>query len=278
MRYKLGTNIPTVGVFGGGKTSNLGKHSEGVYLSAIKDRTNLLKIKDSRDSTGVNIQDVVTKKVPEQMINSFRLFQGAKVLESQVIMAVFSQVLRDDKILHDKIIGRDWLNNVLDEQKATILLEVGSKLSEILGIEYDLVNHYSESLRDYLGATNDGTLTADSANYHINFCMLLKLLKRDLITLDITDSGYLNGMKILYRVYESKRESFKNICQNTGTNKPMCVVRYFKDLANNEQTSVRPEEYKIRTLTCNSLNFISKEFALKKGYTNIYQLIYSYLK
>ena len=87
MEYRLGTNIPTVGTFGGNKTGNLGKHSETVYLNAIKDRTNLLRIKDSRDSTGVNIQDVVTQKVPEQMVNSFQLFQGDKVLESQVIMA-----------------------------------------------------------------------------------------------------------------------------------------------------------------------------------------------
>lgn len=229
-------------------------------------------------SRGVGCNSVHDMPMMEKpVITMYNVFAGDVELESQVIISLVYQTLRNNKDLQRRVLVSDWANPVMTSDKVTLLQELGGYIQSIIQIEYDLVNMFSENQRDYIGARNNGDLTINTTGYNVNLPMFFILLKNGLVTIDPLDSGYQQGRKILFQPYEGNLESFSSVCDNSQTVKAYCITQYWKDILNAESVSVNPAEAKIRTLSSKSLNNISGTFPLRQGYQNIYELIYSFL-
>lgn len=274
-KFKLKTENPSIGQFGGSASGRFsGYKAEAIVLDTIGKKTTLLKLKSTIGAGGRVIDRGYKEEV--ETINAYELFQGDELLESQVVIAVVCQVLKDDRQMYLKMQSLDWNNNILDPQKTNFLISLQSEVSDIMAVSYDLVNHYSESMKQFVGAMGD-TLKESTKNYNLNLAMYFKLVKTGLITLDPTDSGYVNGQKLLHSPYDGKAESIRRVCENAGAKKALCVVQYVKDIILKERMTTKPTDNKLRGLTSSSLDYITSSFYSKKGYNSIYSLVYSYL-
>ena len=275
--FKLKSENPKVGHFGGSASGRFsGYVSESVVLDTISKKTNLLQLKKSAIGNGGNFVGGNVESPVKVTISAYELFQGDELLESQVAIAVVSQILRDDRQMYLKLQSLDWLNNILDASKTNFLIEIQALVSDIMSVKYDLVNHYSESLKQFVGVLGS-ELNPTTKGYNLNIAMYFKLIKTGLITIDPMDNGYINGQKLLHSAYDGKAESISRVCENSGDKKSLCVVQYIKDILSKSQMTTKPTDNKLRGLTSSNLEFVALSFSTKKGYQNIYSLIYSYL-
>lgn len=280
---KLSAHKISRGQFKGSPSGNFvgkggGGSNHSVVISDIAKKTNLLAYKDQQLGQGGNKMHGGLNPRPNtaQVISSHELFQGDDLLEAQVVIAIISQLLRDDRQLYYQVLAEDWLNNIIDDRKTKLLINLGSMVSDVLGVKYDLVNHYSQGLKEFIEAM--AQLTAQSKDYNINLPMYFKLLKTGLLTVDPTDVGYVNGQKLLHNTYDGSSESIKTVCSKVTHNRSQCTVQYIKDLIKNETASTSPTDLKLRSTLTQSFNNVALSFSTKKGYNSIYSLIFSYLK
>jgi len=180
----------------------------GVYQTIV---SSIPKERVGRNISINNSADVVIERV---VMNTQNIFKGNVVLEDQTYIALSIEALREDSSLFSFIYSLDWKNYVLDGQKTSFLKELGSRVSDILGVKVDLVNHYTETAKDVMEVINE--LKESQSPFNINFFTFINLMSKGLFSIEETDTTWINGQSVLVSPYSGRAESFSALARRAA--------------------------------------------------------------
>jgi hypothetical protein len=247
-------------------------------LKAIfQDLTKLVPSAEDRSSQSIvkgSVQDIIVEEVRE--LTPFQVFGGDSILADQVLIAITAELLRDDANLRGRVISTDWKNRVIDNNKHDVLKELGGRVEEVLGLKIDYVDHFSETLKEYLGALYELKENNNpNLSINLNLAMFLMSIGAGILTVENSDTLYLNNQAILVSPTSSESESLFNTCKHQGDQRALCIVQYFKELVKKglvKAETKRDGVNEIITPVKDFLDRVSPSFYTQQGYKTIYEL------
>ena len=247
----------------------------GVYQTIV---SSIPKERVGRNISINNSADVVIERV---VMNTQNIFKGNVVLEDQTYIALSIEALREDSSLFSFIYSLDWKNYVLDGQKTSFLKELGSRVSDILGVKVDLVNHYTETAKDVMEVINE--LKESQSPFNINFFTFINLMSKGLFSIEETDTTWINGQSVLVSPYSGRAESFSATCRDKNDTRAFCVVQYLEDIIEkakiiDETNPITNKNNKVVIPIVEMIDmYVDSSFYKDKGYNSFYAMIIDYL-